>query len=80
MDARSNIINILEDGINGPFMCPPIPGLYDMTLEELVKELGKQTEFIRQSLDSPIIPLPAPKVDGEVRKIPRFTDESPKNV
>ena len=77
MDARSYIIAILEDGINGVFMCPPILGLYDMSVEELLVEWKKQTEYIRVSFTAPIIPL-LPKMDGDVRKIPRFTDNCPK--
>lgn len=77
MDLRSYLIAELEVGINGVFMCPPIPGLYDMSVEELLVEWEKQRKFIRQSLESPIIPLP-PKMDGEVRKIPRLTRDKEK--
>ena len=57
MDLRSYIIAELEDGINGVFMCPPIPGLYDMSVEELLVEWKKQIEYIRVSFTAPIITL-----------------------
>lgn len=50
MDARSYIINILLNGINGPFMCPAIPNLYGLSVEELLEEWRKQEDFILNSL------------------------------
>ena len=52
MDTKSYIIKILINGINGPFMCPAIPNLQELSVEELLEEWRKQEDFIRKSIET----------------------------